>query len=84
MCFTFAWSCLSSSMALIWLQVMREGTDVTLLAFGKLVGYNMKVAEDLEKEGISCEVCLLPLLPRQAALQSHHSRCTPGQLLDLC
>lgn len=41
---------------LIWLQVMREGTDVTLLAFGKLVGYNMKVAEDLEKEGISCEV----------------------------
>ena len=38
------------------LQVMREGTDVTLLAFGKLVGYNLKVAEELEKEGISCEV----------------------------
>ena len=37
-------------------QVMREGTDVTLLAFGKLVGYNLKVAEELEKEGISCEV----------------------------
>ena len=69
----------SLSMALIWLQVMREGTDVTLLAFGKLVGYNMKVAEDLEKEGISCEVRLLPLLPWQESLQSHHSRCTPGQ-----
>ena len=38
------------------MQVMREGTDVTLLAFGKLVGYNLKVAEELEKEGISCEV----------------------------
>jgi pyruvate dehydrogenase E1 component beta subunit len=38
-------------------QVMREGTDVTLVAFGKLVGYNLKVAEELEKEGISCEVC---------------------------
>ena len=36
---------------------MREGTDVTLVAFGKLVGYNLKVAEELEKEGISCEVC---------------------------
>ena len=41
---------------------MREGTDVTLLAFGKLVGYNLKVAEELEKEGISCEVCHRPLL----------------------
>lgn len=37
-------------------QVMREGKDVTLVAFGKLVGYNLKAAEELEKEGISCEV----------------------------
>ena len=73
-----------ASMAPIWSQVMREGTDVTLLAFGKLVGYNMKVAEDLEKEGISCEVCLSPLLPWQDALQSHHSSYTSGQLFDLC
>lgn len=29
---------------------------MTLVAFGKLVGYNLKVAEELEKEGISCEV----------------------------
>ena len=37
-------------------QVMREGKDVTLVAFGKLVGYNLKAAAELEKEGISCEV----------------------------
>ena len=35
---------------------MRSGTDVTLIAFGKLVGYNLKAAELLEQEGISCEV----------------------------
>ena len=40
-------------------QVMREGTDVTLVSFGKVVGYNLKAAEQLEKEGISCEVCVL-------------------------
>ncbi|BDA40474.1 Pyruvate dehydrogenase E1 component subunit beta, mitochondrial [Coccomyxa sp. Obi] len=43
-------------------KVMREGTDVTLVAFGKLVGYNLKVAEQLEKEGISCEVINLRTL----------------------
>ena len=37
-------------------QVMREGKDITLVAFGKLVGYNLKAAEELEKSGISCEV----------------------------
>ena len=35
---------------------MREGTDVTLVAFGKVVGFNLEVAEQLQKEGISCEV----------------------------
>ncbi len=38
------------------LQTMREGKDLTLLAFGKLVGYNMKAAELLAKEGIDAEV----------------------------
>lgn len=38
------------------LQIMREGTDVTLVSFGKLVGYDLEVAEKLEKEGISVEV----------------------------
>lgn len=35
---------------------MREGSDVTLVAFGKMVGYNLRAAELLEGEGISCEV----------------------------
>jgi len=42
---------------------MREGTDITLVAFGKLVGYNLKAAAELEKEGISCEVPPLPRIP---------------------
>jgi transketolase C-terminal domain/subunit len=37
---------------------MREGDDVTLVSFGKMVGYCLKVAEMLEKEGVSCEVRL--------------------------
>jgi len=35
---------------------MREGTDLTLVSFGKMVGYCLKAAEMLEKDGISCEV----------------------------
>lgn len=38
-------------------QVMREGADVTLVAFGKMVGFNLQAAEILSEEGISCEVC---------------------------
>lgn len=37
-------------------KVMRPGTDVTLVAHGKMVGYNLKAAEALERDGISCEV----------------------------
>lgn len=37
-------------------KVMREGKDITLVAFGKLVGYNLKAAEILAKDGIDCEV----------------------------
>lgn len=37
---------------------MREGKDVSLIGFGKMVGYNLEAAEILEKEGISCEVRL--------------------------
>ncbi|KAK9843523.1 hypothetical protein WJX81_007079 [Elliptochloris bilobata] len=43
-------------------KVMREGTDVTLVSFGKLVGYDLEVAEKLEKEGISVEVINLRTL----------------------
>eukprot|EP00210_Caulerpa_lentillifera_P008926 g8517.t1 len=37
-------------------KIMREGTDVTLIAFGKMVGYNLEAAELLAQEGVSCEV----------------------------
>jgi pyruvate dehydrogenase E1 component beta subunit len=37
-------------------KVMKEGKDVTLVSFGKMVGYCLQAAENLEKEGISCEV----------------------------
>lgn len=36
-------------------KVMREGKDVTLIAFSKMVGYNLKVAQQLEGL-IDCEV----------------------------
>ena len=52
--FTTAFDQVSGSVV----QVQREGKDVTLVAFGKLVGYNLKAAEILEKEGISCEVSM--------------------------
>lgn len=37
-------------------KIMRPGKDVTLIAFSKMVGYNLKVAEELSKEGVDCEV----------------------------
>lgn len=43
-------------------KTMREGKDLTLLAFGKLVGYNLKAAEILAKEGIDAEVINLRTL----------------------
>ncbi len=38
------------------MQVMREGKDLTLIAFGKLVGYNLKAADIVAEEGIDAEV----------------------------
>lgn len=35
---------------------MREGSNVTLISFGKMVGFCLKAAEELEREGVSCEV----------------------------
>ncbi len=37
-------------------KVMREGKHVTLVSFSKMVGYCLKAAEQLAKEGIECEV----------------------------
>ncbi len=37
-------------------NVVREGTDVTIVAVQRMVGVAMKAAQELEKQGISCEV----------------------------
>lgn len=37
-------------------DIKREGTDVTITAFNKMVKVALAAAEELEKEGISCEV----------------------------
>ncbi len=37
-------------------MVRREGTDVTLVSFGRPVHFCLEAAEELAKEGISCEV----------------------------
>ena len=39
------------------LQILkREGTDVTIVSFGKIIKEAYKAADELEKEGISCEI----------------------------
>lgn len=37
-------------------KVMRSGTDVTIVAFSKMVKYSLEAAEEMQKQGISCEV----------------------------
>ncbi|NYV28129.1 alpha-ketoacid dehydrogenase subunit beta [Streptobacillus felis] len=37
-------------------EIKKEGTDVTVVTYGKMLSRVMKAAEDLEKEGISVEV----------------------------
>jgi pyruvate dehydrogenase E1 component beta subunit len=37
-------------------DVKREGTDVTIVAWSKMVSVALKAAETLEAEGVSCEV----------------------------
>lgn len=37
-------------------DIKREGTDVTIVSFGKILKEAFKAAEELEKEGISCEI----------------------------
>ncbi|QTM99279.1 alpha-ketoacid dehydrogenase subunit beta [Sediminibacillus dalangtanensis] len=37
-------------------EVKREGTDVTLVAYGAMVHSSLKAAEELEKNGVSAEV----------------------------
>jgi len=37
-------------------EITREGTDVTIVSFGKIIKEAYKAAEELEEEGISCEI----------------------------
>lgn len=37
-------------------NIVREGDDVTIVAFGRMVGQALKAATALAKDGISCEV----------------------------
>ncbi|RUA12275.1 MAG: pyruvate dehydrogenase complex E1 component subunit beta [Flavobacteriia bacterium] len=37
-------------------DIKRQGTDVTIVSFGKIIKEAYKAAEELEKEGISCEI----------------------------
>ncbi len=37
-------------------DIKREGTDVTLVSFGKIIKTCYAAAEELEKEGVSCEI----------------------------
>ncbi|GLC41843.1 Pyruvate dehydrogenase E1 component subunit beta-1 [Pleodorina starrii] len=37
-------------------KVMREGKHVTLVSFSKMVGYCLKAADHLSREGVHCEV----------------------------
>src|SRR5699024_1830294 len=37
-------------------NVKREGSDVTLIAYGAMVQASLKAAEELEKDGVSAEV----------------------------
>ncbi|MCF4101961.1 pyruvate dehydrogenase complex E1 component subunit beta [Gillisia sp. M10.2A] len=37
-------------------DIKREGTDVTIVSFGKIIKEAYAAADELEKEGISCEV----------------------------
>lgn len=54
-------------------EVKREGTDVTIVSFGKIIKEAYKAAEELEKEGISCEIIDLRTvrpLDKEAILKS--------------
>ncbi len=37
-------------------EIKREGTDVTIVSFGKIIKEAYAAAESLEKDGISCEI----------------------------
>ncbi|MEJ6793346.1 MAG: pyruvate dehydrogenase complex E1 component subunit beta [Lacinutrix sp.] len=54
-------------------DIKREGTDVTIVSFGKIIKEAYKAADELAKEGISCEIIDLRTvrpLDKEAILKS--------------
>jgi len=54
-------------------DIKRKGTDVTIVSFGKIIKEAYKAAEELEKEGIDCEIIDLRTvrpMDRKAILES--------------
>ncbi|HCW07135.1 MAG TPA: transketolase, partial [Cytophagales bacterium] len=55
-------------------EILREGTDVTIVTYGSMCRVVMEAASDLEAHGISCEVMdvqtLLPFDVNNSILQS--------------
>ena len=54
-------------------EIKREGTDVTIVSFGKIIKEAYKAADELAKDGISCEIIDLRTvrpLDKQAVLKS--------------
>jgi len=43
-------------------KIMKEGTDVTIVTFSKMVKYSLQAAEELAKSGVSVEVINLRTL----------------------
>ena len=39
-------------------KIERAGTDVTIVAFSKMVGFSLQAADELAKQGVSAEVLL--------------------------
>ena len=37
-------------------KVMKEGKDITIVSYSRALRTSIRAAEELEKEGISCEV----------------------------
>uniref|UniRef100_A0A6N2MLW3 Pyruvate dehydrogenase E1 component subunit beta n=1 Tax=Salix viminalis TaxID=40686 RepID=A0A6N2MLW3_SALVM len=57
LCFSIFISALTSALKIVYSQqIEKEGKDVTITAFSKMVGYALKAAEILAKDGISAEV----------------------------
>ena len=54
-------------------EIKREGTDVTIVSFGKIIKEAYKAADELAKEGVSCEIIDLRTvrpLDKEAILKS--------------